>query len=472
MKGLENYTIKSAHDALKSGETTARALAEASLSALEEKEKDIHAYLEVFDDVLDQAEKADELLARGEGSVLTGIPLAVKDNILIEGRKVSAASKILEGYHASYDATAIARLKEEHPVFIGRTNMDEFAMGASTENSAYTPTKNPLDQTRVPGGSSGGSAASVAMHSVLGALGSDTAGSIRQPASFCGLVGLKPTYGSVSRHGLIALGSSLDVIGPMTKTVEDAEILFNTMKGKDTFDATSVEDSDFSRKEIGAKIKVGVLDREYLLKKGISNEVIENYDASIEKIKSLGYELKEIVLPHLEYAVPTYYVLLPAEASSNLARFDGIRYGVHQDGDNGIDDFLKTRGQGFGREVRRRILVGTYVLSAGYSDEYYKKALSVRDYIRKDFYDVFREVDVVMTPTTATSAFRLGEKVHDPVAMYLEDIFTVPANLAGIPAITIPSNWENKSELPLGIQYMSPHMHEDLLFTIGKDFEK
>ncbi len=472
MKGLEGHTIKSAHEALKNGETTARTLAEASLYILEEKEKDIHAYLEVFDDVMSQAERADDILAKGEGGLLTGIPLAVKDNILIEGRKVGAASKILEGYHAPYDATAIARLKKENPVFIGRTNMDEFAMGASTENSAYGPTKNPLDETRVPGGSSGGSAASVAMHSVLGALGSDTAGSIRQPASFCGLVGLKPTYGSISRHGLIALGSSLDVIGPMTKTVEDAEVLFNAMRGKDILDSTSVEVGDFPRKEIDGKIKVGTLDREYLLKKGISNEVIENYDASIEKMKSLGYEIKVISLPHLEYAVPTYYILLPAEASSNLARFDGVRYGLHKDGESGIDDFLKTRGEGFGREVRRRILVGTYVLSAGYSDEYYKKALSVRGCIRKDFDDVFRNVDVVMTPTTATSAFALGEKAHDPVAMYLEDIFTVPANLAGIPAITLPSNKERVGGLPLGIQYMSAHMHEDLLFAIGKDFEK
>jgi len=475
MKKYPELTIKEASVLLEKKELSSKDLTEMVLDVAEEKNGDINAYLEIFDDCLEQAEEADKLRSNGNTEALCGVPIAIKDNILIKDRRVTAASKILEGYRAVYDATVISKLKTKGSVFIGRTNLDEFAMGASTENSAYGSTKNPLDTTRVPGGSSGGSAAAIAMGGALGALGSDTAGSIRQPASFCGLVGLKPTYGSVSRHGLIALGSSLDVIGPMTKTVGDAEILFNSIKGKDSYDSTSVDESMFPKKEISGKPRIGIFNLDELAGVGAKIESYDNFNASVNKMRDLGYSVEEISLKNIKYAVPTYYVILPAEASSNLARFDGVRYGLSVDGENGIDDFKKTKGAGFGKEVRRRIIIGTYVLSAGYSDEYYKKALKVRELISQDFREAFKSVDIIMTPTTASSAFKLGEKVNDPVAMYLEDIFTVPANHTGIPALTVPSN-KNKDggfdDMPLGVQFMAPHMHESLLFTVGKDFEK
>jgi len=468
MSSFENLTIKETHKHFSSGDFSPEDLVNYYLGVIDKKDKDIQAYLEVFGDAQAEAKKLNTKDIKEKP--LLGIPFAVKDNILIEGKKVSAASKILEGYTAPYDATAIRKLKEAGAIFIGRTNCDEFAMGASTENSSFQKTKNPHDITRVPGGSSGGSAAAIAMDGALASLGSDTGGSIRQPAALCGVVGLKPTYGSVSRNGLIALGSSLDVIGPITRTVSDAESIFDVISGKDPLDSTSIE----KREEVDAKKPktIGV-PRALVEHEKVSNEVKENFEMSLKKLKELGYDVVDTELPYVEYAVPVYYVLLPAEASANLARFDGVRFGFHKEGESGIDDFFKTRGEGFGKEVRRRIILGTYVLSAGYYDAYYHKALLVRSQIKKSFKKVFDGgIDVIATPTSTSHAFLLGEKVNDPVSMYLEDLFTVSANIVGSPAISVPSGFVSvgDKQLPLGIQFIAPHFHENSLFTIGKTF--
>jgi aspartyl-tRNA(Asn)/glutamyl-tRNA(Gln) amidotransferase subunit A len=484
---LTTLTIAQAHAGLVKGDFTARQLAEAHLKAIGQKDgvigtddAGIHAYLEVYADVLAQADLAQKKVS--SENMLAGIPIAVKDNILIEGRRAGSASKILEGYVAPYDATAISKLKEAGAVFIGRVNMDEFAMGGSTENSAYGLTKNPRDLSRVSGGSSGGSAAAVAGNMAIAALGSDTGGSVRQPASYCGVVGLKPTYGSISRHGLMAMGSSLDVIGPVTKTVTDAEILFNVMKGKDSYDSTSI-DVDSARASgpngtvarAGRKPVIGV-PRHFLGGDGIDPAVIATFNASVEKFKSLGYEVKDIELPNIEYSLAVYYVLMPAEVSTNLSRFDGVKYGAHRDGANLTEDYFLTRGECFGREARRRIMLGAYVLSSGYYDAYYNKANAVRELIRADFAKAFSldgyGVDAILTPTAPAPAFRIGEKVSDPVAMYLEDIFTVTANLIGAPAISIPAGEKEVDgvRLPIGIQLLSAEGREDVLFSLGKSF--
>ncbi len=457
---LAILTIKKAHEGMLSGAFSAVDLATAYLEEIKKKDGDINAFREVFADVIEQAKKADEKFAKKEGvNPLLGIPFSIKDNILIQGRKAGASSKILEGYVAPYDATVIARLKEKGVVFIGRVNMDEFAMGGSTENSAYGPTKNPHDLGNVAGGSSGGSAASVAADFSLASLGSDTGGSIRQPAAFCEVVGLKPTYGSVSRHGLMAMGSSLDVIGPLTKTVEDAEIIFDAIKGEDKYDSTSFspvkEISTISPKKIG--IPKGLLDMG-----GIDPEVKANFKEMVLKLEKNGYQISEVDLPHLSYSLAAYYIIMPAEVSSNMSRFDGVKYGIKKEGGNLLEDYLNTRGEGLGKEVRRRIMLGTYVLSSGYYDAYYAKANRVRNVIREDFSKAFTLVDAILTPTAPSHSFKIGEKTSDPLAMYLEDIFTVTANLAGIPAISVPSN----------IQIMAPHHREDILFAIGKDIEK
>jgi len=464
---LKNLTIRKAHEDLKDEKYSAVDLASAYLKNIEEKNQDINAYLEVFDDVIEQAKKADDRIKKGEATLLTGIPIAIKDNILIKNKIASSASKILENYTAVYDATVIQKLKDEGAVFLGRVNMDEFAMGGSTENSAYGVTKNPNDKSRVPGGSSGGSAAAVSMDGTLCALGSDTGGSVRQPASFCGVVGFKSTYGTVSRRGLIAMGSSLDQIGPISKTVEDAEILFNAIKGHDIKDSTSIEDiQSVSLKE---KMTIGIPE-DFLKMEGIDNTVLDNFNEIIEKLKSDGHTIKNISLPNLKYSLASYYIIMPAEASTNLARFDGVRYGLHKESDSLLSDYMKTRGEGFGKEVRRRIMLGAYVLSAGYYDAYYNKATAVRELIKQDLEEAFKEVDVIATPTTPTPAFKIGEKTDDPLQMYLADIFTVPANLAGIPAISIPSG--HTDNLPLGFQVLAPHFGEDRLFSLGKVVEK
>jgi aspartyl-tRNA(Asn)/glutamyl-tRNA(Gln) amidotransferase subunit A len=471
---LKNLTIKKAHEALIRGDLTSVELLKLYLDEIKNKDKDIHAYLEVYSDVMEQAEKSDEIIKSGKAGLLTGIPIAIKDNILIKGRIASSASKILENYTATYDATVIEKLKKEGVVFIGRTNMDEFAMGGSTENSAYGLTKNPLDLERVPGGSSGGSAASVAGNMALIALGSDTGGSIRQPASFCGLVGLKPTYGAVSRYGVMAMGSSLDQIGPFGKTVEDVEILFDAIKGYDDKDSTSSHRGETLNRGKGLSsmsMKIGV-PKSCLDIEGIDKSILQNFQESLERLKKLGHEIIDIELPNLKYSLAVYYVIVPAEVSSNMARYDGMRFGKRISGKDGIEDYFLSRKAGLGKEVRRRIILGTYVLSSGYYDAYYNKANIVRGLITDDYKKAFERVDIIATPTTPDVAFKIGEKVGDPLKMYLEDIFTVPINLVGVPAISVPSGIKKigDKEMPIGIQFIANHNNEDLLFAIGKDF--
>ncbi|MCW9054431.1 MAG: Asp-tRNA(Asn)/Glu-tRNA(Gln) amidotransferase subunit GatA [Candidatus Pacebacteria bacterium] len=465
---IEKLTIPKVRAALDAGEYSAVALAEAFLARIKEREG-LNAYLEVFDDVIEQANAADELIAEGKPGPLTGIPLGVKDNILIKGRKVSAASKMLENYTATYDATVIKKLKEQRVVFLGRTNLDEFAMGASTENSAFGVTKNPHDETRVAGGSSGGSAAAVGGVLALAALGSDTGGSIRQPASLCGVVGLKPTYGAVSRLGLIAMGSSFDQIGPITHTVDGAEMIFNAIRGNDPKDSTSTPDSFYT--EVSKKPKkIGV--PRALLEEGVDPDVLENFEGTLAKLEADGYEIVDIELPNAKYALAAYYIIIPAEVSTNLSRFDGVRYGLHFDGTGVDDEYAKSRSAGFGPEVRRRILLGTHVLSAGYYDAYYNKAQALRGLIRKDYEAALEKVDVIATPTSPIPAFKIGEK-SDPLSMYLLDIFTVTANLTGMPAISVPSGTVDRegSSLPVGIQFLAPAFHEKYLFDAGRSVE-
>lgn len=463
---IAGLTIRKARALLESGEVSAHELAQAHLVSIQKQDDGLHAFLEVYDDVLAQADVADRKRATGDTHPLLGIPLAVKDNILIEGRKVSAASKILENYTATYDATVTKKLKAQGAVFLGRANMDEFAMGSSTEKSAFGPTKNPRDTTRVPGGSSGGSATAVAADMALGAFGSDTGGSIRQPAAFCGVVGLKPTYGSVSRSGLIAMGSSLDVIGPLAKTVADTELLFEAVRGNDPMDSTTIPD-DWKRIPAKKTYTVGV--PRAFLENGVDADVLAEFEKGLTALRDAGHSVVDIDLPTIRYSLATYYIVMPAEVSANLARFDGVRYGLHADGTDRIDDYKQSRRAGFGPESRRRILLGTYVLSSGYYDAYYGKAMQARDRIRRDVADAFTRVDAVATPTTPSPAFTLGEKSADPLAMYLADIFTVSANIIGAPALSVPFGTAVRDSvtLPLGFQLMAPHLGEVTLFALG-----
>ncbi len=469
---LSKLTIVEARRALDAKEFTALELTNAYLENIEKKDGAIHAYLEVWaDSAREEARKADKLIAHGESKPLTGIPLAIKDNILIKGRIASGASKILENYHASYDATVIKKLKEQGVVFLGRTNMDEFAHGSSTENSAYGPSKNPHDLTRVPGGSSGGSAAAVAGDLALAALGSDTGGSIRQPAAHCGLVGLKPTYGAVSRFGLIAMGSSLDQIGPLAKTIADARILYEAIHGHDVHDSTSLPDEFYAGKISAPKKVLGV--PRAVLVGGIDPDLLAQFEVTLEKLKGEGYEIRDVEMPTLPYGLAVYYVIMPAEVSTNLARLDGIRYGLSVASETIGDVYTKSRGQGFGPEARRRILLGTFVLSSGYADAYYRKARAVRATIRAEFEKAFESVDAIVLPTTPAPAFVLGEKTADPLAMYAEDIFSVPVNLAGVPAVSLPMGAVERAgtQLPVGFQIIAKHGDEEALFTIGAAVE-
>lgn len=469
MIDLKTLTIKSAREDLKKGEFSARELTQASIDAIKEKDVEIHAMLEVFGDALLQADEADKQIKAGVDLPLLGIPVVLKDNMLVAGHIASAGSKILENFVSPTDSTAVQKLRQAGAVILGRTNCDEFAMGSSTENSAYGRTKNPLDLSRVPGGSSGGSAAAVAGDMVIGSFGSDTGGSIRQPAAFCGIVGFKPTYGRVSRSGLIAMASSLDQIGPFTKTVTDAEFLYDVVKGLDPMDSTTITEETYPKVKNFSKI-VGV-PRAFFEGEGISGEVKQNFEKALEKFESLGYKIKDIELPSISYALAVYYILMPAEVSSNLGRFDGVKYGLHVDGTNGVEDYFKTRGVGFGKEVRRRIILGTYVLSSGYYDAYYGTALKVKEMIMSELREAFKEVDFILTPTTPTPAFKFGEK-SSPLDMYLADIFTVPANISGMPSLSIPSGFvsvEGKN-LPLGILLTSDLGREDNLFEAGKEF--
>ncbi|MBX4211381.1 MAG: Asp-tRNA(Asn)/Glu-tRNA(Gln) amidotransferase subunit GatA [Candidatus Yanofskybacteria bacterium] len=410
----------------------------------------------------------------GEG-ILAGVPFGVKDNMLVEGTIATGGSKILENYVSAFDATVIAKLQKKGAVVLGKTNMDEFAMGASTENSAYGVVKNPLDPTRVPGGSSGGSAAAVAADLCVFALGSDTGGSIRQPAALCGVVGLKPSYGRVSRHGLMAMASSLDQIGPITKNVYDAALVLNVIAGHDQFDSTTVPqpEVDFTR-DLGKDIKglkVGV-PKEYF-GEGLSSEVREQVEKGIQKLKDLGAEIVEISLPHTKYGVATYYIVVPCEVSANLARFDGIRYGYSaKDADSLLDVYVNSRAHGFGPEVKRRIMLGTYALSAGYFDAYYLKAQKVRAKMKEDFDKAFEQVDVIVGPTSPTVAFPIGDKAADPLAMYLADVYTVSAPLVGIPAISIPCGKGSESGLPVGFQIMAKQFNEKTLLNVAHQLEQ
>ncbi len=422
---------------------------------------------------LKMAKDADERISKGERkAVLDGIPMAIKDNLAIQGIKTTAGSKILENYIAPYDATVIAKLKESGAVLMGRANMDEFAMGSSTESSFFGPAKNPWNLEMVPGGSSGGSAAAVASDSCLGALGSDTGGSIRQPASLCGIVGFKPTYGRVSRYGLLAMASSLDQVGPMTKTVEDARVLYEAIRGRDPMDSTTVDAEEPERKIFKKDslkgIKLGV-PKEYF-KEGIDPETEAVTREAIKKCEELGAEIKEVTLPTSPYGLAVYYILMPAEVSANMSRYDGIRYGYSASGaKNLLDVYLKSREDGFGSEVRRRIMVGAYVLSAGYYDAFYKKAQKVRTLVKRDFLKAFTDVDALLTPTSPVTAWKIGEKTKDPLSMYLADIYTVSVNVAGVPAISVPCGFARG--LPVGLQIIGKHFDEETLFHVAETYE-
>lgn len=438
-------------------------------AVIETRDQDINAFIEVYDDAEKDAQRATELYAQeGEHTPsLLGMPIANKNNILLKGKRTTAASKMLAHYIAPYDATVIARLKAQGAYFVGGTNLDEFAMGSSTENSAYGPTKNPLDPTRVPGGSSGGSGAALAMGACVAALGTDTGGSVRLPASFCGNVGFKPTYGRISRHGLIAMGSSLDQAGTFTNIVADAELLFQAIEGKDRFDATTISPDTYPTVSIKETYRIGI-PRDFL-GEGMDTDVLAVFNAQVDALVQEGHEIVDVSLPLMKKGLAAYYIVMPAEVSSNLARYDGMRFGLRVEGDTLLEEYMKTRAEGFGAEVKRRIILGTYVLSAGYYDAFYGKAETVRAMMRAEMAQVYEGVDIIMTPTAPTPAFKIGEK-SDPLSMYLADIFTVPVNLTGVPAISIPSGMVQREgiSLPVGVQYIAPHAGDERLFDFGK----
>lgn len=468
-------TIEEAARKLRAGEVTSLDLVDAAHRNFKEKNGELNALLEFFDDAFDAARACDAKYGptKYQGApVLAGIPIVIKDNILCEGKVATSGSRILDGYVAAYDSSVVVALKKLEAVIVGRGNMDEFAMGSSTESSAWGVTRNPHDSSRVPGGSSGGSVVAVASGMALASLGSDTGGSIRQPAALCGTVGLKSTYGTVSRSGLMALGSSLDQIGPFTKTTADAQIMFDAISGYDPLDSTNVPNPERKLAREASLKKIGVPFS--FLEKGIEPDVRANFDASLDRLKKAGYEILDISLPTIPYSLAVYYIIQPAETSANLARFDGVRYGPRITGENLLGDYVDTRGAGFGKEARRRIMLGTYVLSAGYYDAYYGKACAAREKIKEELREVFKTVDAIATPTTTSPAFKFGEKSSDPVAMYLEDIFTVPANIAGVPSMSIPSGTVERDgrQLPVGLQLMAPHFGEKFLFEIGTAFEK
>jgi len=451
------------------GEYTPEQAVQATLDTIKTSDGDINAFLEVYEDAIEEAKLATTQYAKeGEQAPkLLGMPIAVKNNILVKGRKATGASKILEHYTAVYDATIVKRLKEAGAIIVGATNMDEFAMGGSTENSAFGVTKNPLDTKRVPGGSSGGSAAAVAMNAVPAAIGTDTGGSVRQPAAFCGLVGFKPTYGAVSRYGLMAMGSSLDQAGPLTNSVADAELLHEVMAGVDEMDGTTIDTDTYPEVPTKETYTFGV--PRAFLKEGTDPDVLKAFEKHIAELKSQGHSVVDIELPLFEKGLAAYYIVMPAEVSSNLARYDGIRYGHSAEGDNLLDVYEKSRAEGFGPEVKRRILLGTHVLSSGYYDAYYTKAQLVRKQMRAELAEQFKQVDVILTPTTPTPAFKIGEQ-KNPLAMYSQDIFTVPVNLTGVPALTFPMGTVKRDDtmLPVGVQYIAPHGGDARLFDLGK----
>jgi aspartyl-tRNA(Asn)/glutamyl-tRNA(Gln) amidotransferase subunit A len=473
---LQNLTIDSAREAIASGKTSATALAELHYDRIASLDGKINSFLALSRvRAMTQAQKIDEMAAKGEAlPPLAGVPVGIKDVLVMQGAPATAGSLILKGYRPPYDATVVAKLEAAGAILLGKLNCDEFAMGSSNENSAYGPVLNPRDLSRVPGGSSGGSAAAVAADFAAATLGTDTGGSIRQPAAFCGVVGVLPTYGRVSRYGLIAFASSLDRVGPLTKTVKDAASVLQVIAGKDVMDATSssrpVDDyvGDLTKPVEGLRIGVP----EEYFGEGLDSEIRRAIDATIDGLKMAGCVVKPVSLPHTKYAIPTYYVIATAEASSNLSRFDGVRFGLRADEANTLSAmFRKTRDQGFGAEVKRRILLGTYALSAGYYDAYYRKAQQVRTLLTRDFMTAFADVDVLVAPVTPTPAFKLGEKTDDPVQMYLEDIYSVAASLAGICGISVPCG-QTKDGLPIGVQIMAKHFDEATMLRVGQAVEK
>nr|WP_290665850.1 Asp-tRNA(Asn)/Glu-tRNA(Gln) amidotransferase subunit GatA [Ardenticatena sp.] len=473
---IERLTLVDIKRLLDTGESSAQEITEAYLARIEAVEPHIHAFLTVTaDEAREQARQADERRAKGENAPLLGVPLALKDVISTAGVRTTCGSRMLETYVPPFDATVVQRLREAGALFLGKTNTDEFAMGSSTENSAFGATRNPWDTTRVPGGSSGGSAAAVAAAEAPAALGTDTGGSVRQPAALCGVVGLKPTYGRVSRYGLIAYASSLDQIGPLTRTVADAALLLSVIAGHDPLDSTSgqrpVPDYVAALAQADVKGKrLGVV-RDWLDTPGLHPGVREAVQTALATYESLGATLVDITLPHSEYGLPVYYLIAPAEASSNLARYDGVLYGHRASQTSDIWDlFAKSRGEGFGPEVKRRIMLGTYALSAGYYDQYYKKAQKVRTLIRRDFEQAFEQVDVVVGPTSPVPAFELGERTDDPIQMYLADIFTLTVNLAGLPGISIPCGFADG--LPVGLQLIGRAWDETTLLQIAHVYEQ
>jgi len=478
MSDLAGMSVRQSLAALKDGECSSQELTRACLERIDHLEPKLHAFITRTSELaLQMALEADQRRHKWRDNqlplpALLGLPIAVKDVLALKGVRCTCGSKILENFIPPYTGTAMQRLLDAGVVVVGKTNTDEFAMGSSTENSGYGATHNPWDLDRVPGGSSGGSAAAVASGMVPVALGTDTGGSVRQPASFCGLTGLKPTYGRVSRYGLVAYGSSLDSLGVLAHSAEDAALLFSVMAGYDPLDATSL---DLPVPEIhldggGLKgLRVGV-PQEYFIE-GIQPEVEACVRQAIENLRSLGAEVKPVSLPYTEYALPVYYLIAPAEASANLARYDGVRFGLRQPANSMIDIFFKSRGKGFGAEVKRRIMLGTYALSAGYYDAYYGQAQKVRTLIKADFEQAFQSVDVVAAPVAPSTAFLLGEHTDDPLAMYLEDIFTLPANLAGVPGLAFPVGFDQKG-LPVGMQLMGAHFHEDILFLMSHAYQQ
>ena len=471
-----SLTIDASRTAVAERKTTAVAIAEAHYARIRKEDGQIGAFLTLSRErALEKADYIDRLAAEGKPlPPLAGVPVGIKDVMSTRGVRTTAGSKMLEKYVPPYDCTAVARLEEAGAVMLGKTNCDEFAMGSSNENSGYGPVRNPRDLTRVPGGSSGGSAAAVAADMAVFSLGSDTGGSIRQPASFCGVVGLMPTYGRVSRYGLIAFASSLDHIGPLTKTVKDAAIALRTIAGRDPMDSTSAEvpvpDYVAELEKPIRGLKLGVA-KEYF-GEGLEEEVRAAVEAAVDKLKDLGCEIVPVSLPHTPYAIPTYYLIATAEASSNLARYDGVRYGHRARGARTLSEmYRRSRDEGFGTEVKRRIMLGTYALSAGYYDAYYLKAQKVRTLLTRDFDEAFQKVDAIVTPTSPTAAFRLGEKSNDPLAMYLADIYTVTADLAGIPGISIPCG-ETREKLPIGLQILGKHFDEATILRIAHSYER
>lgn len=464
------------HDMLVNKEITSLELTQAVLARIDEVEGDVQAYLTVTrDEALAQAKAVDEKIARGEEiAFLEGIPGAIKDNICTKGVKTTCASRILQKFVPPYDATVVQKLAAQNPVVLGKTNLDEFAMGGSTENSAFHPTHNPWNTDCVPGGSSGGSAAAVAAGTAVWALGSDTGGSIRQPASFCGVVGMKPTYGRVSRYGLVAYASSLDQIGPITKDVTDCANILNIIAGRDEMDSTSIDKEvpDYTKSLVQdvKGLKIG-LPKEYFVK-GMDPEVESAVKAAVKQLESLGAEVVEISLPNTDYAISTYYLIAPAEAATNLARYDGVSYGERaEDAADLVEMMTKTRSQYLGEEVKRRIMIGNYALSAGYYDAYYLKALKVRRLVKEDYDKAFKEVDVIICPAAPSVAYKIGEKIDNPLEMYLQDACTVPLNLAGLPGISVPCGY-NKDKMPIGMQIIGKALDEETLIRVAYTYEQ